>query len=194
MPEQTNLAAVNNSGGCAREADAYKTHVQNYRDRYKPVGVRESELVQSLADLSWRTNRVVSLENNIYAMGRDQLQEEVIHCDAVERPALLELRTYLAYEKQLRNLQTQEARLRRYSARDAAELKALQAVRHAEEQARLAEAAEFYLIAKAAGESFHPAEHGFAFSNSQIEHFLQNRDVESRTQTAQSKSSLRMAA
>ena len=36
------------------DAEAYRTHLAAYEKEYKPVGLRESELVQSLADTQWR--------------------------------------------------------------------------------------------------------------------------------------------
>ena len=183
-----NVVKTPASGGAVllapEEAEAYRDHLRKYVEQFAPVGARESELVQSLADLAWRTNRLTSLEMNIYAVGRAQFAREVEDRDPQERPGLLQVSTYLAYEKQLRNLQTQEARLRRYSEKDLAELKALQGARHAEEQALQAAAAELYLAAQAQGKSFDPAEHGFEFSTVQIERFIRTRKVETAFQSA----------
>ncbi|MBV8831571.1 MAG: hypothetical protein JO108_20370, partial [Acidobacteriaceae bacterium] len=47
------------------------------------------------------------------------------------RPSIIQLETYLAYEKQLRNLHLQESRLHRRRTKDAAELRELQSTRKA---------------------------------------------------------------
>jgi hypothetical protein len=80
-------------------------HIATYQKELQPVGIEESEFVQSLADISWRLHRIRALEMAIYARGSviyaDQFAEE----DPDVRRGLIELQTHLIYEKQLRNLQ-----------------------------------------------------------------------------------------
>src|SRR5580692_7986910 len=42
---------------------AYQAHLKSFQDEYSPKGSTESQLVQALADTSWRLNRVAVLEN-----------------------------------------------------------------------------------------------------------------------------------
>src|ERR1700760_3772005 len=35
------------------DAEAYRNHLAAYENEFKPVGLRECELVQSLADIQW---------------------------------------------------------------------------------------------------------------------------------------------
>jgi hypothetical protein len=113
----------------SEDAEAYAAHLENYRREYWPVGTRETELVQSLADTQWRLNRIPSLENGIFALGR-------LRCGEIlaEAPELLD--TYLLEHeaKQFANLHRQENRLRRYYQQDLKELKELQAQRKKEEE------------------------------------------------------------
>jgi hypothetical protein len=104
------------------DAAAYQQHVAAYEKEYKPVGLRECELVQSLADTRWRLNRIPKLEAAIYAQGEAEYDD----------PTGTELQTYLKYEKQLKNLHLQEARLNRRFDKDLAELRQLQKQRQAE--------------------------------------------------------------
>ena len=53
------------------DADAYRQHLAAYENEFKPVGLRECELVQSLADIQWRLQRIPGLEMAIYARGRE---------------------------------------------------------------------------------------------------------------------------
>ncbi len=78
--------------------------------------------------------------------------------DEALRPGLIELETFLTYEKQLRNLQLQEARLARRMAKDAAELRELQ---HARRKKDLQ--AEKDVLVRAAQAN------GFEFSTAEIE-------------------------
>ncbi|MBV8865243.1 MAG: hypothetical protein JO210_07565 [Acidobacteriaceae bacterium] len=111
----------------------YQQHLAAYRNEYKPVGLRETELVQSLADTQWRLQRIPGLEMAIYAHGRAENQD---YCGqhATTGANLIELGTFLKYEKQLRNLQLQEARLQRRYEKEMAELRSLQKERKENEK------------------------------------------------------------
>ena len=104
---------------------AYQQHVQNFADEFKPMGPHESELVQALADHAWRLNRIASLEMAIYAYGHEQFAEQFANRGEMQA-GFIQMHTFLHYEKQLRNLQIQEARLRRNREKDTAELRRLQ--------------------------------------------------------------------
>jgi hypothetical protein len=108
------------------DAEAYRQHLAAYENEYKPVGLRESELVQSLADIQWRLQRIPSLEMAIYARGRDEFAAQFEELDPSVRSARIDLETFIHYEKSLRNLQLQEGRLRRHREKDLAELRELQ--------------------------------------------------------------------
>lgn len=127
------------------DAELYRCHIAAYEAEYKPVGLRECELVQSLADTRWRLNRISGLEMAIYAQGHIEFEAEFaehpshLRSNMVEEPALLsvaklkrELQTHVKYEKQLRNLQLQEARLLRRYQKEMSELRELQEKRSAE--------------------------------------------------------------
>ena len=160
------------------DAAEYQRHIAAYEKEFQPVGLEESELVQSLADIAWRLRRIPALEMAIYARGRvefaDQFEEQK---DPGVRRSLIELHTHLAYEKQLRNLHIQEARLVRRREKETAELRRLQQEREQKER----EAQE--TAAKQKPKSFHAPErtgrlvpvvrvqeeNGFEFSNTGIE-------------------------
>jgi len=113
------------------DAAAYENHVRAYQEELRPAGPRESALVQSLADTDWRLNRIPSLEAAFYARGKVELEKRLETVDPDLRPSIIQLETYLAYEKQLRNLHLQESRLHRRRTKDAAELRELKSARNA---------------------------------------------------------------
>jgi hypothetical protein len=115
------------------DAAQYQTHIQSYEEHFQPMGPEEQALVQSLADTSWRLARIPGLEMAIYAQGRIEFADEFEEQDEAVRPALIEAQTYLAYEKQIRNLHLQEARLVRRREKETAELRRLQQERIAKE-------------------------------------------------------------
>jgi hypothetical protein len=141
------------------DAAQYQTHIQSYEDHFKPVGPEEQALVQSLADTSWRLTRIPGLEMAIYAQGRIECADEFEEQDAAVRSALIEAQIYLAYEKQIRNLHLQEARLVRRREKETAELRRLQQERIAKEAREAAQPDRKPITPEAL------AEFGFDFSN-----------------------------
>jgi len=108
------------------DAEAYHRHVSAYESAYRPVGLRETELVQSLADTQWRLQRIPGLEMALYARGRQEFAESYLDQDIALRANLIDLDVHLKYEKQLRNLQLQESRLHLRYEKEMAELRQLQ--------------------------------------------------------------------
>ena len=112
-----------------RDAAEYERHLAAFRDEYQPIGLRECELVQSIADTFWRLARIPSIEMAIFAKGRIEFANLFDDHALAARPHLIDAHTFLVYEKQIRNLQLQEARLVRRREKEAAELRKLQAER-----------------------------------------------------------------
>jgi hypothetical protein len=104
----------------------YTEHCSQFKALYQPLGPQEAALVQSLADTEWRLRRIPALELAIFALGTVRFADEFANEAPELRPGLIELQTYLVYEKQLFNLQIQESRLRRQREKDRAELATLQ--------------------------------------------------------------------
>ena len=155
------------------DAALYEQHVLAYTKELNPLTQRECDLVQSIADTAWRLKRIPGLEMAIYAQGRAEFAESFENHEPSARPGMIELKTFLTYEKQLRNLQLQEARLARRYQKETAELRTIQAERDQRESVDLATAAKLYLAAKHDGKPFHPSNFGFEFSNTDIEQYLQ---------------------
>lgn len=155
------------------DAAEYERHIRAFEKELRPVGERECDLVQSLADISWRLRRIVPLEMAIFAQGRVQFANHFDDHDVALRPGLIELHTFLTYEKQIRNLHLQEARLARRREKETAELRKLQQERNQREKQELDTAAKLYLAAQHDRRPFDPAENGFEFSIHDIECYLE---------------------
>src|ERR1035437_7951444 len=50
------------------DLQAYQCHMAAFAEEYHPKGATEAQLVQALADASWRLNRVAALEANILTL------------------------------------------------------------------------------------------------------------------------------
>ena len=96
------------------------------------------------------------------------------------------MHTYVAYERQFRNLHIQEMRLHRLREKLVAEIKQLQQEREQKEQDELAIAAKLYIAAKHDRQPFDPAEFGFEFSTADVEDFLRGQRAPFLTEKAMS--------
>jgi hypothetical protein len=126
----------------------YDAHIKSYATQFQPVGPEESALVQSIADIRWRLNRIPGLELAILAMGTAKVIEDNPSYAKPEAEMALELAVRRRHEKELRNLQLQENRLARRRERDTVELDRRQTARKAREEEALAEAAKLALLGK----------------------------------------------
>jgi hypothetical protein len=155
------------------DAATYEQHVRDFFKELDPTGPRECALAQQLADHAWRLDRIPALEMGIYALGRIQFANQFDQEAAALRPGLIEVHTFLTYEKQLRNLQLQYGRLCRQREKDTAELRQLQQERIRNERENLDIASKIYTAAKHDGTPFDPADHGFDFSVDDVESYLE---------------------
>ncbi len=138
----------------------YQHYLTAYEKELRPVGQREADLVQSIVDTIWRLRRIPGLETAIFAQGYLEFENAFDEHAPALRPGMIELQTFMKYEKQLRNLQLQDARLARRREKELAELRQLQQARKSEEEknriAALDAAARQYLIAKKNNAVFTP--------------------------------------
>ncbi|HEY6988541.1 MAG TPA: hypothetical protein VH369_09155 [Bryobacteraceae bacterium] len=138
------------------DAAEYQRHLAAFTGEFQPAGLRECELVQSIADTWWRLRRIPALEMALFAKGRIEFANLFEEEDLAARPHLIDAHTFLAYEKQIRNLQIQEARLARRREKEMAELRTLQQQRKEKEQGQEQKTPK-------------PAPNGFVFSTEEIE-------------------------
>ena len=90
-----------------------------------PQGTVEEMLSQTIADTEWRAERARTLEANIFALSHfEEIPEHIAAItDQPQRRALTEAHAAIKYEKVLRNLHIQEARLQRLLLRTMEELR-----------------------------------------------------------------------
>jgi hypothetical protein len=117
----------------------YQQELNTCIEHFQPAGADEQRIVQSLFDCQWRLNRIQLLETSILYKGHleaaDKFADKLKDRPEIERHHFTNAEAYLAYEKQLRNLYIQEARLRRAIEKYTAELVQLQTKRRREESA-----------------------------------------------------------
>ena len=142
------------------DRELYHLHLQSFRDEYQPQGATEENLVQSLADLSWRLNRVVALETNLLS---------ICYTPRGLVDGLLD------QAKALANLSLHSQRLSRQFEKTIAQLRDLQKTRRAQEDRGLDNLLRIMEMHEEKGETYNSSEDGFVFSPSQIHHAIQAR-------------------
>ncbi|HEX4229515.1 MAG TPA: hypothetical protein VHZ07_12660 [Bryobacteraceae bacterium] len=150
------------------DVEEYKRHVARFEAEFRPVTDREKELAQNIADTQWRIDRIFSLEQGIYAVGRVEFADLFQNQDESVRAPMIDVKTFTTYQRQLNNLSLQEERLRRHFAKDSAELKELVRLREARRKAEMECALNNMRTAKAEGLPFDPREIGFDFSTAEL--------------------------
>jgi hypothetical protein len=96
----------------------YGSHKKALIDEYRPKGATETLLVQALADVSWRLNRVAALETNLLTLSY--------------APAGL-ISALEAQSRSLANLSVHSQRLSRQFEKTVAQLRDLQNIRQSQE-------------------------------------------------------------
>jgi hypothetical protein len=165
----------------ASDTAPYDQVLRDYQNELQPVGLQESNLVETLAETAWRIRRSLALEMGIFAKGRIEFAQQFAEHNPEIRAPLIEVHTFLTYEKQIHSLQLQEARLSRRIDKAYAELRRLQAERRerekADRQRQLEAAAQLYLKAQQTRQPFDAGQNGFVFSNEEIESYLNRKQA-----------------
>ena len=147
---------------------AYQLHLKSFTDEYHPMGATEANLVQALADASWRLNRVAALETNVLILGITQ------ECDPIAG-ALAIASALESQSKALSNLSMHSQRLSRQFERTVTQLRDLQKTRRAQEKDGLDDLLDIMEMCESQGETYNPSEHGFVFSDQQIDEGARTR-------------------
>ena len=115
----------------------YQEHVARHVAKYSPFTADEKDLVQSIADTTWRLLRIVPPDTSVLTIGRENCGPLVANQpDPLTPEPDLHGHIFLIYRKELNNISLQERRLRNQLKSDTADLEALQTQRSAQEKAR----------------------------------------------------------
>jgi hypothetical protein len=141
------------------DLEAYRAHLKSFNDEYNPQGATETHLVKSLADTSWRLNRVGAIEANVLKFATMVVMPEN---DA----------------KTLSNLSLHSQRLARQFERTVTQLREIQKTRLAQQQQDLDAVLDIMENCESKGETYRPSDDGFVFSQSQINRAIHLRNRE----------------
>ncbi len=144
---------------------ALDAHRRRFFDEYQPATPTESQLVQELADTSWRLNRIPLLEAQV-------LEAEALARAAAPLPPDHETTFDIVDAHHLLSaLGLHGQRLSRQFQRTLEALREIQADRADRELRSLKDAAALLELHKHRGIPWAPADNGFVFSKSHVERF-----------------------
>jgi hypothetical protein len=163
---------------------AYQQHLNAYAAEYHPQGATESDLVQSLADTSWRLNRVAVLETNLLTLGMAREPNPLTSAPPQIQDAMALVSALESQSKALSNLSMHSQRLSRQFERTIIQLRDLQKIRRAEEKQEMEKVLDIIEMVESKGDMYDPAADGFVFSDTQIMDSLRTRNRERKAEQA----------
>jgi hypothetical protein len=157
------------------DREAHDTFCNELIESFHPETPMERQLAQSIAEVNWRLNRAVAIENNMFALGHQHERREL-------QVALGDARTFQSHAADFNLLTTYEQRINRSMQRNLKLLRELQAERKAQrdqamEEAKLLAQADLmnglanapaFARASSALSRTESIANGFVFSNSEI--------------------------
>ena len=147
------------------DPEAYQSHLKSFTSEYHPKGATESNLVQALADATWRLNRIPTLEASLSAVAPD---------DDLTGTALLAFLERQA--KALAVFSIHSQRLSRQIEKTAAQLRDVQGTRLWKESNDMDALLYITEMYENRGETYDPSEDGFVFTKAQINQAQQARN------------------
>jgi hypothetical protein len=121
----------------SEDREAHDLFCNRLLEWLNPENPMEEQLANSIAEDSWRLNRVSAIETNIFALGRRY--DNGAHERRELQCALKDAETFLDEARNFQLLTLYEQRINRNLQRSLKQLRQLQAERREQEQARLAE-------------------------------------------------------
>jgi hypothetical protein len=162
----------------AEDLAAYQQHLKSFTEQLNPKGIIEANLVQALADTSWRLNRVAALETNLLTLGIATAASPVIDAPPEVQDAFAIVAALESQSKALSNLSLHSQRLSRQFERTANQLRELQEARRSREESQLDDYLDITEMFEKKGETHDLSKDGFVFSEDQIQDAIRRRNRE----------------
>ena len=151
------------------DLEAYQSNLKSFTDEYSPKGATEAQLVQALADASWRLNRVAALEATLLTLAADPGQI----ADAMALLAAIE-----SQSKALANLSLHSQRLSRQFEKTVTQLRELQKTRQTHESKEMDDLLDIMEMYEEKGQIYDASEDGFVFTQTQLHRAIRARNRE----------------
>ncbi len=147
------------------ELNSYHEFTEQYVSSLNPVGMVETQLANSCADLQFRLHRLAAAEHNLFAIGHDEQGELWNTGHAESHAALTMAETLRQAANPLALLTLYESRLNRRFLQTLQQLRNIQQDRKEQEQQELEELQRIAAAHPQLAEKMEPAQFGFVCSN-----------------------------
>ena len=179
-----------------QDLSAYLRFTGRFHDDLLPKGAIETQLVQTIADNSWRLNRARVYENNLLTIGFNEQSGGIGVEDPEIDRALATAKAYRDQAQSLDGMSRQEERVSRQFDRALKQLGEIQATRRELEQRQIEQAASLYklhneiqqatpAIANEPRSPYDAIQDGFVFANEEIETSIRRQDRRKAAQSAE---------
>src|SRR5260370_3957801 len=163
---------------------AYQRHCKGFHDQYQPKNPTEVQLTQTIADLSWRLNRVNAIETNLLTLGITEKSNSVDTENEQVHTALAMAKAFREQNQALANISLYEHRLSVRFDKTLKQLREMREQRRNQENSFLPQAARILKMHKAKGVPYNPVDDGFVFSERDIETYIQREDRKNQAYAA----------
>jgi hypothetical protein len=153
----------------------YRSHVKSFTDEYHPKGATEAQLVQQLADTSWRLNRAAALEADLLTLAAARQPDPLAEAPDEVQATMAIAAALESQSKALMNLSLHTQRLSRQFERTVTQLRDIQKTRLAAERDQLDDLVNIIKMHESKGQTYTPSSDGFVFTKEEIAHAVQAR-------------------
>jgi hypothetical protein len=165
---------------------AYQRHCKEFLDEYQPKNKTEILLTQTIADLSWRLNRISAIETNLLTCGIiEQSSSPGIENDQAHT-ALAMAKAFRDQSQAFANLSMYEHRLSVRFDKTLKQLRETQEQRRCEERSVMPKAARLLKMHQANGVPYNPVDDGFVCSERDIETYMRREERKEQAYAATS--------
>src|SRR5579864_6177172 len=155
---------------------AYQRHSRSFLDEYQPQGATETQLVQSITDISWQLNRAAAVETNLFSLGITESEDRIRASHPDAETALAMALAYREHNRAFANIAIYRQRLTREFERTLVLLRQIQAERREKEERQLDNAAMILKMHQDSNLPYEPAQDGFVFSKAEIETYIDREE------------------
>jgi hypothetical protein len=160
----------------SEDQSAYQRHSQSFLVEYQPKGATETQLVQSITDISWQLNRAAAVETNLFSLGITESEDRIRASHPDAEAALAMAFAYREHNRAFANLGIYRQRLAREFERTLVLLRQIQSERRQNEERQLDGAAMILKMHQDANLPYQPAQDGFVFSKAEIEAYIEREE------------------
>src|SRR5258708_6503879 len=170
----------------SEDLPAYQRHCKGFHDQYQPKNPTEVQLTQTIADLSWRLNRVNAIETNLLTLGITEQSNSVNTDNDQVHTALAMAKAFREQNQALANISLSEHRLSVRFDKTLKQLPQMQEQRRNQENSFLPQAARILKMHKDKGIPYNPVDDGFVFSEDEVETYIHRHERKDQAYAATS--------